>query len=117
MLKNLLDACGAGLAFYAMGYGFAFGYDDDDGGAPSSSFIGNANFFLSGNVNPAVFFFQYAFSATCVTIIAGTLAERCRMTAYFAYSLYMTGFVYPVVAHTICTCLFLLRWSQIAVAN
>jgi ammonia channel protein AmtB len=102
MLKNLLDACGAGLAFYALGYGFAFGYDDDNDGAPTSTFIGNANFFLE-DVNPAVFFFQYAFSATCVTIIAGTLAERCRMSAYFAYSLYMTGFVYPVVAHTICT--------------
>lgn len=98
MLKNLLDACGAGLAFYAVGYGFAYGYQGD----ATSMFIGNANFFLTGDVNPAVFFFQYAFSATCVTIIAGTLAERCRMAAYFAYSMFMTGFVYPVVAHNIC---------------
>jgi ammonium transporter, Amt family len=98
MLKNLLDACGAGLAFYAVGYGLAYGHTGD----AASTFIGNSNFFLSGDVNPAVFFFQYAFSATCVTIIAGTLAERCRMFAYFAYSVYLTGIVYPVVAHTIC---------------
>jgi ammonium transporter, Amt family len=99
MLKNLLDACGAGLAFYAIGYGIAYGND----GSTVSTFVGNASFFLRDNPSPAVVFFQYAFSATCVTIIAGTLAERCRMSAYFAYSLYLTGFVYPVVAHNICT--------------
>jgi ammonium transporter, Amt family len=97
MLKNLLDACGAGIAFYTLGYGLAYGHT----GMETSSFVGNANFFLSGDVNLAVFFFQYAFSATCVTIIAGTLAERCRMTAYFAYSVYLTGFVYPIVVHNV----------------
>ena len=101
MLKNLLDACGAGIAFYAIGYGIAYGHDGD---ANESTFVGNANFFLSEDQSPALFFFQYAFSATCVTIIAGTLAERCQMSAYFAYSLYLTGFVYPIVVHFICTC-------------
>ena len=69
MLKNLLDACGAGLAFFAFGYAFAYGHNEKK----SSTFIGNENFFLTGDVDPAIFFFQYAFSATCVTIIAGTL--------------------------------------------
>lgn len=100
MLKNLLDACGAGIAFYAIGYGLAYGHD---GAANESTFAGNANFFLMEDQSPALFFFQYAFSATCVTIIAGTLAERCQMSAYFAYSLYLTGFVYPIVVHNICT--------------
>jgi ammonium transporter, Amt family len=100
MLKNLLDACGAGLAFYAFGYALAYG-DDVSDMTTTTTFAGNKNFFLSGDVNPAIFFFQYAFSATCVTIIAGTLAERCRMASYFAYSLYLTGFVYPIVVHSI----------------
>jgi Amt family ammonium transporter len=99
MLKNLLDACGAGLAFYALGYGLAYG--DDPSSMATTTFSGTQNFFLSGDVDPAKFFFQYAFSATCVTIIAGTLAERCRMASYLAYSLYLTGFVYPIVAHAI----------------
>jgi ammonium transporter, Amt family len=97
MLKNLLDACGACLAFYAFGYALAYGYKGSD----TSTFAGNDNFFLSGDVDPARFFFQYAFNATCVTIIAGTLAERCRMASYLAYSIYLTGFVYPIVAHNI----------------
>jgi ammonium transporter, Amt family len=99
MLKNLLDACGAGLAFYAFGYGLAYG--DDISSTATTTFSGTKNFFLAGDVDPAIFFFQYTFSATCVTIIAGTLAERCRMASYFAYSLYLTGFVYPIVVHAI----------------
>jgi Amt family ammonium transporter len=35
--------------------------------------------------------------------VAGTLAERCRMGAYLCFSLVLSGFVYPVVAHNICT--------------
>lgn len=103
MLKNLLDACGAAAAFFLVGYAFAFGGQDETEG---TTFIGHANFLLISKpgqtpVDPAFFFFEWAFSATSVTIVAGTLAERCQMTAYLCYSLYLTGFVYPVVAHAV----------------
>jgi len=100
MMKNLLDACGAAVAFYATGYAFAYGASSS--GSNDISFIGSSNFFLQGDVDPAVFFFQFAFSATAVTIVAGTLAERCQMTSYLFYSFFLTGFVYPVVARMIC---------------
>mmetsp|Transcript_8708 Transcript_8708/g.21855 ORF Transcript_8708/g.21855 Transcript_8708/m.21855 type:complete len:541 (+) Transcript_8708:240-1862(+) len=96
MLKNLLDACGAAIAYFCFGYAFAFG----DGSNPNG-FIGTTNFFLMDVDDYAFWMFQYAFSAASATIVAGTLAERCQMAAYLCYSLLLAGFVYPVVAHSI----------------
>jgi len=106
MLKNLLDACGAALAFYLVGYAFAFGGDIAAAGSSTisnntaTSFIGYQDF-VSVGPNPAFWFFEYTFSATSVTIVAGTLAERCQMAAYLAYSVVLAGFIYPVVAHSV----------------
>jgi Amt family ammonium transporter len=99
LLKNLLDACGASIAWYCVGYAFAFG-----GSNPASaqkSFIGTTNFFFMNVRDAAYWFFQYAFSAASATIIAGTLAERCQMAAYFGYSVVLVGWVYPVIVHAI----------------
>ena len=92
MLKNLLDACGAAVAFYLVGFGLAHG---NDSGSAEKSFVGDSNFVGMGDIDMGFWFFQYAFSATSVTIVAGTLAERCKMTGYFSYSVFLTGFVYP----------------------
>eukprot|EP00580_Thalassiosira_gravida_P013441 CAMPEP_0201682522 /NCGR_PEP_ID=MMETSP0494-20130426/51660_1 /ASSEMBLY_ACC=CAM_ASM_000839 /TAXON_ID=420259 /ORGANISM="Thalassiosira gravida, Strain GMp14c1" /LENGTH=604 /DNA_ID=CAMNT_0048166281 /DNA_START=111 /DNA_END=1925 /DNA_ORIENTATION=- len=105
LLKNLLDACGASLGFYTVGYAFAFGgYNSSSSssyGETSTTFIGKENFFLMGVENDSFWLFQFAFCATSATIVAGTLAERCQMTAYLAYSIMLAAFVYPVVVHSI----------------
>jgi len=97
MLKNLLDACGAALAFYLVGYALAFGGQEN---STATTFIGTTNF-ASVGPSASFWFFQYTFSATSVTIVAGTLAERCQMVAYLCYSILLAGFVYPVVAHSV----------------
>ena len=100
MLKNLLDACGGAIGFWSIGYAFA--YDSNTSGPPT--FIGTSNFFLSNFSTGSEYigwFFQFAFAATAATIVAGTVAERCKMAAYLCYSLFLTGFVYPVVVRSI----------------
>jgi Amt family ammonium transporter len=98
MLKNLLDACGGAIGFWALGWALAYGGQD----ATKKTFVGDTDFFLSDDAgNHHSWFFQFAFAATAATIVAGTVAERCSMIAYICYSMMLTGFVYPVVAHAI----------------
>jgi len=102
MLKNLLDACGGAIGFWSLGYALAYG--DKDGDTSQTRFIGNDYFALTDlSTGPDYigWFFQFAFAATAATIVAGTVAERCKMQAYLCYSVFLTGFVYPVVVHSI----------------
>lgn len=50
------------------------------------------------DVNLAFWFFQFAFASALSSIVAGTIAERCKMTAYLFFSPFLVGFVYPVVS-------------------
>mmetsp|Transcript_39785 Transcript_39785/g.93218 ORF Transcript_39785/g.93218 Transcript_39785/m.93218 type:complete len:210 (+) Transcript_39785:573-1202(+) len=94
MLKNLLDACGGALGFYLLGFGFAYGKGSTFLGGAGGSMLCLSNIEEHGE-SYANFFFQFAFAATAATIVAGTVAERCKMEAYLCYSLFLTSFVYP----------------------
>lgn len=100
--KNMSDALIGILAFFAVGFAFAFGPGGGD-------FIGSEMFFLSGadltiptdgGLSIATtFFFQAVFAATAVTIASGVMAERTKFVTYLVVSAVMTAFIYPVVVH------------------
>ena len=69
MLKNLLDACGAAIAYFFVGFAFSFGGMDRD--SPKKNFIGTEHFFLMDVDDLGFWLFQYAFSAASATIVAG----------------------------------------------
>jgi Amt family ammonium transporter len=112
LVKNILDACIGAIFYWAFGYGLAYGYasstDDDD--ESNIKFVGNSGFFYSAVPNSgtygaanfggwAHFFFNFTFVAAAGSIVSGAVAERCAMPAYFLYTSFLTGFVYPIVSH------------------
>ncbi|KAK3697511.1 hypothetical protein QZH41_011278, partial [Actinostola sp. cb2023] len=83
-----------GIAFWLFGYAFAYGSE-------GNAFIGYSYFALSyvpGTVY-AHWFFQFVFAATASTIVSGAMAERTEFRSYMVYSVFLTGFIYPVAAH------------------
>jgi ammonia channel protein AmtB len=93
---SVVDSCGGGIAFWAVGYAFAYGGDEQGG---PKTFVGTMDFLLMNDItNWAFWFFQFTFACAVSSIVAGTVAERCKMTAYLFYSFFLVGFVYPVVS-------------------
>jgi ammonium transporter, Amt family len=96
---NTMDCLIVGVTFYCFGYGLAFGSGEDGSG---NAFIGSGDFFLGSTHETGawhIFFFHYAVVAAVTTIAAGAMAEQCRVVGYAAYAVWMSTFVYPVVAH------------------
>ncbi|XP_052801078.1 putative ammonium transporter 1 isoform X2 [Mya arenaria] len=93
LIKNVFDSFVSGVAYWIFGYAFAFG--------KGNQFIGYTHFASHElpDTEYATFFFQYTFAATAATIVSGAVAERCEFLAYFIYSFFITGFIYPVVTH------------------
>jgi len=121
LFKNMIDASLAAFFFWAIGYGVAYG--DSQGG-----FIGSTNFGIGSHKNAIrngsgsgpsgsdgweMWFIQWAFAAKAVSIVAGSVAERTALHAYFIYSSVFTLFIYPVVAHWVWGQGFLSAWGAI----
>ncbi len=99
MMKNIMDLSVAMVAFFVVGYGFAYGSD-------AGGFIGTDLFFLKGGDAyqgglslETNFFFQAAFAGAAATIASGAMAERTKFWTYFAFTIVMTALIYPVVVH------------------
>lgn len=99
LMKNLIDFCIGSVLFLLIGFGLMFGRD-------AGGFIGISSFTLkiSGETSASIFafwIFQAVFAATAATIVSGAVAERIKFKNYLIYSIFITGFVYPVAGHWI----------------
>ncbi|WP_375377879.1 ammonium transporter [Paenibacillus sp. MZ04-78.2] len=105
--KTVLTFGLCAIAFWAVGFGFAFG----DG----NSFFGTTGFFVDGSEEQAKaafgslsasdvpitikFLFQLAFAGVSLAIAWGGFAERGKLAVYFVFGTLFTVVIYPIVAH------------------
>jgi Amt family ammonium transporter len=105
--KTVLTFGICALAFWAIGFGFAFGDGND--------FFGTTGFFVNGTAEQAAasfsslafsdvgislkFLFQTAFAGVSLAIAWGGFAERAKLSVYFIFGLLFTVLIYPIVAH------------------
>lgn len=43
--------------------------------------------------------FGLAFASSSATIVSGAIAERCKITAYLAFTAVSVGIIYPLASH------------------
>ena len=82
---------------FMMGYGVAYG---DKVNKLRNLFVGNSNFLLlDDEENFAKFTFQGSLAAAAGAIVAGSVAERTNLSAFFCYNWVMSTIIFPVVVH------------------
>ena len=96
LMKNILDVSIGAVAYWAVGFGIAYGAAGE-----ATELFGAGNFFLNDFDDYPTWLFQFAFAATAATIISGAMAERTKFHAYLIYTVVITALVYPVVTHWI----------------
>jgi ammonium transporter, Amt family len=116
--KILTNFSIAALAWWAIGFMFAFGgpagsFIGHDGGAflthlgPASVTADGVTSFrpnfpvmsLSDATIESKFFFQFVFCAVSLAIVWGTTLERIKFGVYIIYSLIFASVIYPIGAH------------------
>ena len=98
-LKNIALYSVAGIMFWVTGYSLM--YSGVDGGFIGSfgpygfpdagADVGEAGYSVASD-----WFFQMVFCATTASIVSGTLAERIKIWPFMAFTVILTGFIYPI---------------------
>ena len=104
LTKNFMDFSVGGLAFWMFGFALMFGGSRAAPGLEDGNdWLGLSGFFLAGDAYDVstllLWLFQMVFAATAATIVSGAMAERTKITAYFAFSFLVSAIVYPIFGH------------------
>jgi len=103
--KALIAMAVAAMAYYAVGFAFAFGNGDiigstgfllRDYGDPQEAFgiMG-----LSDALIESKWLFQFAFCAVCLAIVWGSTLERIKFHAHAIFALVFAAIIYPLASH------------------
>ena len=110
-LKNVGIYSIAGLSYFVVGYNLMY-LDVGDivgrfqllhgpTGAEAALFDGATGrideIVANGHASMSAWFFQMLFVATAASIVSGAILERVKLWAFWAFTLVLTAFIYPIV--------------------
>ncbi|WP_422615582.1 ammonium transporter [Pelagibaculum spongiae] len=103
LTKNIALFAISCVMFLLVGYNIMYVDNASAGWLPSLGFTIGAEHttdaVLKGEADHSLgadFFFQVVFVATAMSIVSGAVAERMKLWAFLAFSVVMTGFIYPM---------------------
>jgi Amt family ammonium transporter len=86
LVKILVDFCVSAIAYFAVGYGIAYGVHFF---GPTDTLVANNGYAL------VKFFFLLTFAAAIPAIISGGIAERAKFYPQMVATALLVGFIYP----------------------
>jgi len=96
LTKNVVLYSIACIMFLLVGYNIMYVDNAEGGILPSfGSLIGTASAGADHSLE-SDFFFQVVFVATAMSIISGAVAERMKLWAFLAFTVVLTGIIYPM---------------------
>lgn len=96
--KVIIDIVFGGIAFYAVGFGIAYG--TSNGWFAFDTGITDADLGLGLTVSNKLFWFiQLGFAIAAISIVSGAVAERMKVWAYAIFVVIFCAVMYPLVAN------------------
>ena len=96
--KVIIDIAFGGLAFFAVGFGIAYGASN--GWFAFDTGISDGDLGLGLNISNKLFWFiQLGFAIAAISIVSGAVAERMKVWAYALYVVLFCAVMYPLAAN------------------
>ncbi len=96
LTKNFVLYAIACTVFLLIGYNIMYVGNDEGGIMPSIGALIGTQAEGADHSLESDFFFQVVFVATAMSVVSGAVAERMKLWAFLAFSVVLTGVIYPV---------------------
>ncbi|MBB1268605.1 ammonium transporter [Shewanella sp. SR44-3] len=96
LTKNVCLYSIACIMYLLLGYNLMYVGNDEGGWLPSFGSLIGSQADDADHALESDFFFQVVFVATAMSIVSGAVAERMKLWAFLAFSVVMTGVIYPI---------------------
>jgi Amt family ammonium transporter len=96
LTKNISLYAIASIMYLLIGYNIMYVDNSQGGIIPSLGGLIGSEADDATHSLESDFFFQVVFVATAMSIVSGAVAERMKLWAFLAFSVVLTGFIYPL---------------------